>query len=54
MRGRCGLQTHGEWCLQQVDGADTDKRCGKWQIEIKRSQVLGERCERPGVCSQEV
>lgn len=43
---------HGEWCLQQADGTDTDKSCGKWQMEIERSQTLGERRERPGVSSQ--
>lgn len=30
----------GEWYLQQVDGPDTDKSCGKWQIGIERSQTL--------------
>lgn len=45
---------HGEWCLQRVDGADTDKSCGKGQIEIERNQSLGKRRERPAVSSQEV
>lgn len=35
-----------EQYFRQVDGINIGKSCGKWEIEIKRNQILGERGER--------
>lgn len=35
--------------FRQVDGTNTNSSCGKWEIEIQRGQIQGERGEKPKV-----
>lgn len=53
MRGQRAADCREE-DFRQVDGTDTYKSCGKWEIGIGRSQIQGERGEWSDVNSQEM